>query len=273
MTTGQKVIKYCSIAFAVFLMISIFGGIWTAIGAVGVVLGGFGEGHVAEEMISYDIEDDYTGLEMEIGACKLTIREGDSFGVESNLEELEVTEENGTLVLKDDSKSWFSIHSTMVGEVVLTIPKEHVFESIDIETGAGELDVDVLSAEKLSLSLGAGEVNIGALNASKSATIDGGVGDIVIRGGQMNNLDYDMGVGELEFTGKLTGNSELSCGVGDATVTLLGEKEEYQVSVSKGVGDASIDGEKAVDNKDYGDGANRVEVSGGVGDFELTFFN
>ena len=43
MTTAQKIIKYCAIAFAVFLIVSIIGGIVGAV-AAGTLVGRDGDG-------------------------------------------------------------------------------------------------------------------------------------------------------------------------------------------------------------------------------------
>ncbi len=98
MTAAQKAIKYLAAAFAVFLIVGIFVGIFSA---VGYLLGVFEEDGVTEDITVYTVSSDVTALEIEISAANLSIITGDRFSVESNLKYLTVEEKNGTLILKD----------------------------------------------------------------------------------------------------------------------------------------------------------------------------
>ena len=82
MTTLQKVIKYLAMAFAVFLAVSIIGGI---LGAVGLFGGLFDSDAVTEDVKTYAVSSDVSRLEVEINAADFTIKQGERFYVESNL--------------------------------------------------------------------------------------------------------------------------------------------------------------------------------------------
>ena len=92
MTTLQRVIKYCAIAFAVFLIVSIISGIC---GAIGMVTGLVDEDVVGDKQ-TYTISSDIESLEIEVSAANLEIVTGDCFSVESNHKKGEVRENNGT---------------------------------------------------------------------------------------------------------------------------------------------------------------------------------
>ena len=76
MTTLQKVIKYLAIAFAIFLTVSIIGGILSAVGLFG---GLFSSDSVLEEVKTYSVAKDIHNLDIEINAADLYIKEGDAF--------------------------------------------------------------------------------------------------------------------------------------------------------------------------------------------------
>lgn len=265
MTTFQKVIKYIAMAFAVFLTVSIIGGI---LGAVGLFGGLFDDDAVLDDAKTYTVSGNITKLEVEINAADFTIKQADEFSVESNLKYLTVKEENGVLKIKENKRFGLTYNDATM---ILYIPANTVFEKADITTGAGRLTIDTLSANSLKLELGAGEVNITSLNAFDDADIDGGAGKITISGGSLRNLDLDMGVGQLNLTSAVLGNSDFDLGIGETNITLIGSKEDYKIDAEKGIGNITIDG-KSVSNFDgIGNGDNKIEVSGGIGAINLEF--
>ena len=90
----QKIIKYIALALAIGLSVSIIGGIFGVIGLFG---GFFGNDAVTEEMMFYGVKEDICSLNIEINAADITIKEGDTFSVESNLKNLRVTEKDKCL--------------------------------------------------------------------------------------------------------------------------------------------------------------------------------
>lgn len=264
MTTAQKVIKYLAMAFAVLLIVTIIGGIVSAVG----LLGGFLTGDaVMDEVKTYAVSSCITSLDIEIGAADFIIKEADSFSVESNLKNLTVREKNGTLTIAE--KSHFG---SRYGGAMLTlyVPAETVFEKADIVTGAGKFTADALYADTLRLVLGAGEVSIGYLSATTAADIDGGAGKLTIAGGKLCHLDLDMGVGQLNLTSSVMGNSELDLGVGESNITLIGDEENYAIDIDKGIGSITVNGKSVSDYGSSG-GENRIEINGGIGAIHLTF--
>lgn len=266
MTTFQRAVKYLAMAFAIFLIVSIFSGIFGAAG----LLGSLGESGVAEETKVYPVSGVVRDLKIEIGAADLTVKTGEAFKVESNLKYLSVEEENGCLVLEETRKNGLNYTDAVL---TLYIPEGVTFGKIDVVTGAGRLTVDTLSGDELRLDLGAGQVQISQLNANTRANINGGAGQILISGGTLHDLDLDMGVGEVDLTAALTGSSELDYGVGEARLTLVGTREDYRIDFDKGLGTATIDGENMMDDQVYGNGKNRIDIDGGVGDLRIQFRN
>lgn len=263
MTKFQKIIKYAALAMAIFLSVSIFGGILSAVGVVGIF---FDSDAVLENVKTYTVSDNITKLEIEIGAADFAIKQAGTFSVESNLKNLTVTEKNGTLIIKEKKRL-----GTYNGAVlVLNIPADTVFEKAEITTGAGRLTAEALWANTLKLELGAGEVNIKSLIAKTKADIDGGAGKITISGGSLYNLDLDMGVGQLNLTSALAGNSELDLGVGESNLTFIGGKDDYAVDIEKGLGSITVDG-KNFSNYSSTDGQNRIDINGGVGAINIDF--
>lgn len=262
MTTLQKVIKCCAIAFAVILIAGIVGGI------VRICSFFAGDGTVGE-MQTYTVSQDITQLVIDIGAADLEIKEGDSFSVQSNLKKLTVEEKNGCLRIIEKQTLF---HNTIKDAVLtVTMPTGVVLNKGEITTGAGRVSVAYLSVNSLELELGAGEVNIHRLTAVHTSKIKGGAGKVTITDATLANLDLEMGVGELVFSGALTGNCDWECGVGATKLTLAGSREDYTVSLAKGLGEATVDGTSLADGAVVGSGTNKIDIEGGVGSIKIDF--
>ena len=276
MTTLQKVIKYLAIAFAIFLTVSIVGGILSAVGLLGSLFSGDDAewGDVIGETKTYTVSSEISDLNIQINAADFYIKEGNGFSVESNLKNLEVDEKNGCLTLKDLTKIKLN-GSNAYENAVLTIyvPAGMAFDNVNIKTGAGRFTVDSLSAATIGFELGAGDVTISKLIAEKSANIEGGAGRITISDGAIKNLDLEMGLGQLNLTSALTGDCNLDSGVGEMNVTLLGSKDDYELDIEKGIGNITVDGRNVTDFGSSGNGANEVDIHGGVGAINVRFNN
>lgn len=265
MTSFQRIVKYLAIAFAVFLIVSIISGIC---GAIALLTGMTGRS-TAGPMSSYQVSGDIESLDMEISAAALKIVSGDRFAVESNHKYLKVRLNEGKLKI-DEEKVMFGASPEGV-TVVLTVPEGFVFEDVDIETGAGKVEIDTLSANTLSMELGAGSTRIGCLNAATRGNVSTGAGMLVVEDGELNDLSMEIGTGKLELTGRLTGKSRLDFGLGEAELTLLGSREDYQIKFEKGIGSGTLDGNEMSGGSVYGGGKNRLDIDGGIGALRIHF--
>lgn len=261
----QKLIKYGAIALAALLVVAILGGIFKTVGALGILFEGKG---VAQEVTDYPVSQNITALEISIGAADVTVETADRFYVKSNLKNIIVTEENGKLIIREKDSFAVSYNGAVLQ---IGIPENFSFKSIRMETGAGVLNAQALSAEAVSLELGAGEVSIGKLIVSHKAEIEGGTGRLTVGGGSIRDLELDMGVGQLNLTAALLGDSRLDMGIGEAKLQLLGAKEDYRIEIEKGIGQAVVDGTAVSEGGVYGNGVNDVEISGGIGAIDIDF--
>ncbi|MGN0486441.1 MAG: DUF4097 family beta strand repeat-containing protein [Acutalibacteraceae bacterium] len=268
MNSIQKAIKYLAMAFAVFLCVSIIGGIVTGLAGVSCFFSGKANEPVGEMQV-YPVEGEISSLSLSLSGAELTIKTSDKFSVESNHNDISVSTENGELCINETIKA-FSVYPKVV-TVIVNIPEDFVFDEATVETGAGKVDIDTLSCDILNLSLGAGEAKIKNLTANSRADIDGGAGELKIDGGRLCNLRLDMGVGELTLRSRIEGQSSLDYGIGETKLILLGSRDEYQIKIDKGIGEAKIEGENMRDDSVYGAGKNHIEIDGGIGEIHIEF--
>lgn len=268
MTSLQKAIKYLAMAFAIFLSVTIIGGIFSALAGVSVIFSHKEENPVGD-MQAYAIDGEFSSLDISLSSARLIVETGKDFSLESNHKYITVKSDNNKLRIhetKDDITSFSD-----VATIKLTIPKGFVFDDVTIETGAGEVIVDELSADILNFTFGAGEVEIKNLTANSRSKIDGGAGEVTIDGGLLRNPDIDMGVGELTLKSRLEGNSSIDYGVGETNLTLLGSREDYRIELDKGIGEAKLEDENMNDDSVYGSGVNHIDIDGGVGKLNIEF--
>ena len=247
MTSLQKTIKYLAMAFALFLIVSILSGIFSALGLFSNV---FDSEDALGEMKTYSVSGDIQELKLNINAARLIFTEGDVFSVQSNNKYIKVTEQGNCLEITETERNYSNIDNKI--RVEICIPKGTTFQKANLCTGAGQVTVDRLAAEDLYLELGAGQVQIGTLEASRSSKISGGAGQVTVKDGTLQNLSLDMGVGAVHLT-------------------LIGKADDYSIELDKGLGAATLDGENLPDGAVRGNGENTIDIDGGVGGIYIEF--
>ena len=106
------------------------------------------------------------------------------------------------------------------GNISLYLPKNMVFDEVDLELGAGELVASFLETKQLEVSVAAGSVSLKHIKCEQ-AEMEVGAGELVVDRGDVKNLSIDLAMGDASLN--LTGVEEdydydLSCGAGEITV-------------------------------------------------------
>lgn len=266
----QKIIKYVAIAFGLYLAITIISFI------AGIVLtistGIFGIQMITglENVEKVDVTQEFeelSKLDLEINSSNLIIKtEGDKFKVETSqiLESTHIENKNGTLKIKDTKKLAFSKDS----KIVIYIPNNIEIDEIKLEMGAGKVEIDNIISNKVDFNFGTGSVNINKLT-SNDTDIECGAGNVIIKNADLSNVNIDTGVGKLLYSGFMKGKSEINCGIGKMDISLEGGSETYKIDVEKGIGDISINGTEVANRSVTGNGENRIEIDGGIGNIEI----
>lgn len=260
----QRVIKYLAIAFAVCLIVSIFSSIIAVFEITGSVFVKEEKELKTKEVIK---DASLSCLDVDLKATKLNIVTGDKLSVDTNNKYINVKESNNKLIIQEKNHVTFGSKNITL---TITIPKNYYFDYINIDAGAGKIDIEELNARKLELDLGAGKVKINNLNVIREANIDGGAGKVDILSSNINNLDMDLGVGETIINSKLTGKNNLDCGVGRLELNLNGVLDNYSFEIEKGVGSIKLNKKELHNEQKLGTGANYIELNGGIGAVDIT---
>lgn len=266
MTGLQKAIKYCAMGFGIFLIISIISAILGGIGIITMISGGKqGSGENFTETYN-----DLDSIDIDVSYSSIIVQPGKEFGVRAQnvSRKFSMDEKNGNLKIKE-KKSWFwGSHSS--GEIIITVPEKAVLDDLTIDSGAGKIEINQVTANQLDISQGAGVLTIRNGNFTKT-DIDGGAGKIDISSSILHNLVLDAGVGKVDVEAMITGNSSIDCGVGGIYLRLLGSKEDYRIHVEKGLGSIKINGQSYNDDTSFGRGDNFIDMDGGIGSIVVDF--
>lgn len=263
MTQVQKIIKYAALALAFFIIFSIVTGIMQFLLSFTNV---FKNDTLMEKLEELKITESASVLDIDVSTVNIIIKVSDTLKAETNNKYILLEQSDNKLFIKEKKHNWFFKNSS--SDLVIYVPSDFMFDGVSIQTGAGTVDIDTIATKNLKLNLGAGKVQIDNLYVTETASIDGGAGKISILNGELHNAKIDMGVGELSLTSKLMGSNEIDAGVGKIDLKLIGN--DYQIKIEKGIGLATINGEKVKDNTYYGDGSNHINIDGGIGNISVT---
>jgi DUF4097 and DUF4098 domain-containing protein YvlB len=278
MSSGQRLIKYLAIAFAVFLAISIISGIVSVVFAIFNVIPGtsFKTGKWHRETTDYTQSfENVESIDVDNAVGSFRILTGETFKVEAENVSKDFKAElksNGTLKISDNDGAshfpFFNIGSPN-SKVILYLPEGFVADKADIETGAGSLTIEGLQADKLEVSAGAGSFSGRDITAEK-ADIEGGVGSVNLSDVYFTDAVLESGVGSLNIDGTLHGRSEISCGVGEVELNLTGSTSEYGFIIDSGIGRIRLNGQKiSGEYKSNTEASDVIEIDGGVGNVDI----
>lgn len=267
MTTTQKIIKYLAIAFALFLVISIFSII-------------FGLSRKIISSINSDKKDsklleEYTTIsnnvnniesfKIDISNDDIEIKEGEKFEVKTNDPDVKFYHENSKVKIKTDKTFSWHLSNSSRGTIIIYLPNEFNITELDLNLGAGKIDIDKIFVETLLMDLGAGTMTAKEINVYEKATINGGAGNINIYSGTINNLNLKLGAGNASIESDLTGSNTLTTGVGKLNLGLSRSKDNYKFDISKGLGNIILNDFDVSEDILIGDGETKIKISGAVG--------
>lgn len=273
MTTAQKIIKYCAVAFAIFLIITIISAVLSAgyrlLNAIGII--DSNRYSLLENMVTIsDDAEEFLSLNLDIKSSNLQIKTGDKFEVKTNNSNIKYSNENGSIKIREDKLTNWFFGKIDIGELIIYIPENmKQIDEVKINIDAGTVFIEQLNTKNLYLDLGAGNVAIDKLTVSEESKINGGAGNININSGEIANVDLDLGVGNTKIKSDITGNSNINTGVGELNLYLSLDADNYKINVNKGLGKITFNNDKILDDTIIGNGENYIKISGGVGNINI----
>ena len=160
--------------------------------------------------------------------------------------------------------------------ITIKIPQSTVFDTADINIGAGLLMLDGFTAnQRFKLNTGTGGVDINNITAS-NVDIQTGVGETVFHNCSFTNTVMHTGIGETVFDGNVFKKLEINAGIGEIDMRINGKKDDYLINATSGIGSILIDGRSAtgidstfrINNQNA---LHTIRVKAGIGEVDIKF--
>lgn len=215
-------------------------------------------------------------LDFDLSACDVTIIEGDQFSVSgSKIESSFREDEDGqTWYLRSPKRKWYHwLTNRAGGEWTITLPRDHQFETVNINFAAADMDIEKLSAKTLTLKGGAGDATIEKLTVSESVNLTVGAGEIDVVSGDITGTSrIKCGAGEMSLNlTRLAGEMTADCGMGEIDFVLPGAREDYSISTKTGMGSIDVDGESGKRLATDGNTLATLDLTCGMGEIQVDF--
>ena len=161
--------------------------------------------------------------------------------------------------------------------ITVKIPQNMLFDTADINIGAGLLMLDGFTAnQRFKLNTGAGEVDVKNITAS-NVNIQTGVGETVFHNCSFTDTVMNTGIGETVFDGSVFKKLEINAGIGEIDMRINGKKDDYLINATSGIGSILIDGRSAtgidstfrINNQNA---LHTIRVKAGIGQVNITFW-
>lgn len=266
MLKSKKIIKYFAITFASVIIASMIGGLVSFI----VTIFDISEYKQSKIQKLYQSNVVNATLDIELKSTDLEINLGDKLSISSDSKYITLNQDENKIYITE--KSHVSL-SNNTSKLVITIPRDLMFDIVDIETGAGKINIEELETKRLNLDLGSGSVDIKNLIVVDRTKIEGGAGKFTIQNGTINNLKFTLEVGSAKLNSAILGNSTIKASVSKLDINLRGSIDDYEISIDKGIGLIYFNSDILKDKSVVGNGNNYLEITGGVGTIKITTDN
>lgn len=144
----------------------------------------------------------YLSIEADATNIKIVVSDENDIRVEGSgiVGELNATMEGSKCVIENKTGfNQFSIGGSSYSEITVYIPSHAELDGIDIDLGAGELEVSDINAGSWSVDIGAGNISMKDV-VCKSLSVDCATGNLTYTGAITESGDFDMAAGNLEMT-------------------------------------------------------------------------
>jgi hypothetical protein len=237
---------------------------------------------------------DFSGINIDLGAHELSLREGEIYGVKARglraRDALEIRVDDGVLTLRDNDAraeqrgvfvSLFPSPFLIFGggdtgdgaTIEITYPAGARFDDVSIAADAGDVEIADLDAHSLSVFCSVGSLKIEESAADElhvnldvgsceikdmragEAVAELDVGSFSARGFDCDSLRGSFRVGGADVDGRL-GDVDISADISGVSLHTDLPKSEYRVNLDVSLGKATIDGDSfSGGNFSYGAGS------------------
>ena len=167
-------------------------------------------------------------------------------------------------------------HTKFENQITIEIPAGMKFEEVDVEIGAGVMDISSCETGGLSAEIGAGELLLRDIKAGEfSAEI--GAGHMDAQNVTVQEADLIVSMGECIYNGIIKRELDAECDMGNMELMLEGNREDYNYEIECSAGNIEVDKsswhalgmEKSINNG----AAGTIDLTCNMGNITVSFSN
>ena len=139
MSEFQKIIKYFAIALAMFLIFFIISGISFGLSLVENIFNG-NDSEVLEDVLELvEMEDNINVLDVSVTSSNILIKVGDTFKIDTDNKYIDCKQDGKKIKVTEKKHSLFNSDNS---KLVIYIPSDMTLDDVEIDSGAGKIDVE-----------------------------------------------------------------------------------------------------------------------------------
>lgn len=236
MTEMQKIIKYCALALAIFLILIIV----TTIVNVGYnilektdLINNSNSKLLKNNIVISNNESEIREIDIDIKSSNIILKTAKNFKVETNNKDIKYSYEDGKVLIKQNNVNKWYLNKNNNSKLIFYIPSEISLEKININNNVGDVKIDF---EKIS------------------------------------NLNIDLDVGDIFVKSMLSGKNIIKSNIGDINLELLLKQEDYKFEFDKDIGEVKLNNNKIKRDTITGNSNNNLKIKTNIGDIKINTF-
>lgn len=222
--------------------------------------------------------DAIRNLELVLGTGKFIIREKEvSDGViDIYIEGTQCRQyvKDGTLHVENFREFHVFNIDASLNKVTIEIPQGMSFDEIDVELGAGTMEISDIRAKEFDAGIGAGELTIKNME-TQELSVEIGAGELKAENVSARNADFEVSMGECVYRGTIQDNLDAECNMGNMEFYLTGAEEEHNYEIECGAGNIDVGGFSfsglAAERKINNGAAGTFDISCNMGNITVCF--
>ena len=227
----------------------------------------------------YSLGNQVQELDVEIGGCSFEVEysEDDNYYLEGkNIDKLQGYVKDGTLHVKASVTTGTIVYPPE-REIILYVPKNwesNRLDKVDMELGAGTIDMEGLAADVILLEVGAGQIDTSKIICD-TLDISVGMGEVLVKDMQVGTLQAEVGMGHLSMEGSVEEKADVECSMGSMELKLEGSQKDFDYDLECGMGNlvlgedsfSGLSSERFIDNG----AGKKMNVECAMGEVEISF--
>lgn len=236
MTEIQKIIKYCALALAIFLIFIIV----ITIANVGYnilektdLINDSNSKLLKNNIVISNNESEIREIDIDIKRSNIILKTAENFKVETNNKDIKYSYEDGKVLIKQNNVNKWYLNKNNNSKLIFYIPSEISLEKINLNNNVGDVKIDF---EKIS------------------------------------NLNIDLDVGDIFVKSMLGGKNIIKSNIGDINLELSLKQEDYKFEFDKDIGEVKLNNNKIKRDTITGDRNNNLKIKTNIGDIKINTF-